>query len=50
MLIILLADYIISNDEKRSIHHENLRKSSLNATNNLDKKSRKVLELPQAPA
>ena len=50
LLIVLLADHIIiSNDEKRSIHHENLRKSSLNATNNLDKKSRKVLELPPSP-
>ena len=50
LLLVLLADHIIiSNDEKRSTHHENLRKSSLNATNNLDKKSRKVLELPPSP-
>ena len=43
-------DYLhVSNDEMRIIHKENLEKSKLGKTNNLDKKIRKGLELPPNP-
>ena len=49
-LLIVLVDHVhISNDEKRFIHKENLEKSTLSKTNNLDKKIRKGLELPPNP-
>ena len=50
LLLFALVDYVhISNDEKRVIHKENLEKSTLSKTNNLDKKTRKGLELPPNP-
>jgi hypothetical protein len=49
-LLFATVDYVhISNDEKRVIHKENLEKSTLSKTNNLDKKTRKGLELPPNP-
>ena len=48
--LIILMDYLhVSNDEMRIIHKENLEKSKLGKTNNLDKKIRKGLELPPNP-
>ena len=50
ILLFTLVDYVhISYDEKRVIHKENLEKSILSKTNNLDKKIRKGLELPPNP-
>jgi len=48
-LLFLLDHLHISNNEKRTIHKENLEKSNLGQTNNLDKKIRKGLELPPNP-
>ena len=48
--LIILMDWLhVSNDEMRIIHKENLEKSKLGKTNNLDKKIRKGLELPPNP-